>query len=493
MRSLRLDELARAVNGRLAGDPDTPVGPDVVIDSRRATPGALFVAVPGSKVDGHDFAAAAAAGGAAAALVSRPTGELPEVVVGDTVAALGLLGRDVLRRTDARVLAITGSQGKTTTKDVLAQLLEAEGPTVAPVGSYNNEYGLPLTATRVEPDTRWLISEMGARGEGHIAYLCGLTPPDVAIVLNVGQAHLGEFGDREAIARAKGELVEALSPDGWAVLNATDVRVAAMAARTAGRIAWWAVGSRPDLPGELRVWASDPDADELDRHGFVLHAESGGALASAPVRLATPGRHQIANALAAATAALVELGAEALPRVAERLGAARPRSAWRMELSTLAVPGGEALLINDAYNANPDSMLAALESLAHIARRRRAATGQGRAIAVLGDMLELGATARSEHEALGRAAGALEVDLLIAVGEYAEAAAGAAEQAGVPNVRTVTVLGSDDRTKVAGELANMLQPGDTVLVKASRAQALEELAAALAARLGEGESRGERR
>ncbi|TDT32807.1 UDP-N-acetylmuramoyl-tripeptide--D-alanyl-D-alanine ligase [Naumannella halotolerans] len=483
MRILRLAEIAAAVDGRVIGDPELPVGPQVSIDSRRLTAGALFVAVAGERVDGHDYAADAIGSGAAAVLTERPIGDLPQVVVADTVVALGALGRYVLDHSEAEVVALTGSQGKTSTKDLLAQLLEASGPTVAPVGSYNNEYGLPLTATGVEPDTRWLVAEMGARGIGHIAHLCALTPPTVGAVLNVGHAHIGEFGDQETIARAKGELVEALPADGWAVLNATDPRVAAMAERTSAHLAWWAVGGRPRQAGELFVWSTEESVDALDRYSFTLNvADVAGVGDGHRVRLQQSGRHQIGNALAAAACAVAVLGTEAAERIAGQLSAAGARSAWRMELTRLRPPGGgpgEVLLINDAYNANPDSMQAALNSLANIARQR-----SGRAIAVVGDMLELGPASRAEHEAVGRAAGALNLDLLLGVGEYSAATVDAARTAGVPQVRTMAAQTDQDRRDVAAQIEADLRAGDVVLVKASRAQQLEVVAAALVESLG---------
>ncbi|MEC9052039.1 MAG: UDP-N-acetylmuramoyl-tripeptide--D-alanyl-D-alanine ligase, partial [Actinomycetota bacterium] len=242
MIALSLARVAEIVDGELAGTtPDTaPVvdGP-VVIDGREAAPGSLFAAFVGERVDGHDHVSQAAAAGAVAVLGSRPT-ELPTVVVQDVRAALQRLASYVVSRVraegDLTVVALTGSQGKTSTKDLLAAVLGRSAATVATRGSFNNELGMPLTALRVEPTTRFLVLEMGARGIGHIAELTGLVRPDVSVVLNVGQAHLGEFGSRDAIAQAKGELVEALTADGTAVLNAGDARVSAMAARTAGRV-----------------------------------------------------------------------------------------------------------------------------------------------------------------------------------------------------------------------------------------------------------------
>lgn len=498
---MTLSELADAVGARPLDDgptggdgprrDDRRVGPDVCIDSRKVTPGALFVAFAGEHVDGHDYVGAAFASGAAAALVQRvPDGLGADdaaacLVVDDPQAALGRLARRVVdtavARTGLTVVGITGSAGKTSTKDLLAQLLEPQGETVAPIGSFNNEIGLPLTATAVGASTRYLVAEMGARGVGHIAYLCGLTPPSIGVVLNVGQAHVGEFGSQEVIARAKGELVEALPANGWAVLNGTDPLVRAMAERTRAQIALFAVGGRPTLAGgaapELAVWATDAEADDLDRHSFTLCvARDGGQPETARVRLGLVGRHQVANAAAAAAAALV--AGVCLPDVAAALEAARPRSRWRMEV--VERPDG-AVVINDAYNANPDSMIAAIKTLAVIVRARRRTRPAARGWAVLGQMFELGETARTEHEATGRAVGSLQVDHLVAVGENAGDMVAGAVAAGCPDARV-----APDRDAVVG----MLDPGpdDVVLVKASRAVGLEKVAEALLGAAGKGDT-----
>ncbi|OYO13186.1 hypothetical protein CGZ98_05810 [Enemella evansiae] len=490
MEPLTLTRLAEVTGGRLAaGDPadDRQVGPDVVIDSRRVTPGALFVALAGEHVDGHDYLGAAAEAGAGAYLVQRIPDGLDDriaaacVVVDDPVAALGRLGRSVIDALpELTVIGITGSSGKTSTKDLLAQLLADAGETVAPEGSYNNEIGVPLTATRADASTRFLISEMGARGRGHISYLCELTPPSIGVVLNVGQAHVGEFGSRDAIAVAKGELVEALPSDGWAVLNGTDSRVSAMAERTSARVALFSAAGQPDQPADLLVWADEPDADDLDRYSFTLVVERkravgveqpGAETQRHAVALRLVGRHQVANAVAAAAAAIVA-GLDPA-QVATGLSAATSRSRWRMEVSER---GDGVVVLNDAYNANPDSMMAALESLAAMVRRRRHRPGfeQARGWAVLGEMLELGDTARAEHEAVGRAVGQLGIDHLVALGADAEAMVDAARVAGCPD------------PVVAGETGEAIarvrpEPGDLVLVKASRLMALERVAEALLA------------
>ncbi|HEY0904369.1 MAG TPA: UDP-N-acetylmuramoyl-tripeptide--D-alanyl-D-alanine ligase, partial [Marmoricola sp.] len=265
---MTLAEVAEVVRGTVDGDPATVVSGPAFLDSRQPEPHGLFVAIAGEHADGHEFAGQAVRGGAAAALGSRPTGA-PTVVVADVQEALHLLAAHVLRRLrgdrgDLRVVAVTGSQGKTSVKDMLAAVLADAAPTVATYQSFNNELGLPLTVLRSTADTRYLVLEMGARGIGHLAELCAVAPPDVSVVLNVGVAHLGEFGTREAIARAKGEIVEALGPDGVAVLNLDDPLVAGMAPRTRGRV---------------RTFGRDPGAglrleslelDDLGRPSFDL-------------------------------------------------------------------------------------------------------------------------------------------------------------------------------------------------------------------------------
>ncbi|WP_425438598.1 UDP-N-acetylmuramoyl-tripeptide--D-alanyl-D-alanine ligase [Raineyella antarctica] len=459
------------------------IGPDVVIDSRQATAGALFVAFSGERVDGHDFVPAAAANGAAAAVVQHPVeAGVPCLVVEDPQVALAALARHVVDTSpDLAVVGITGSSGKTSTKDLVAQVLRTDGPTVAPIGSFNNEIGAPLTATRCDDTTRYLVAEMGARGIGHVAYLCSVTPPTVAVVLNVGHAHLGEFGSQEAIARAKGELVEAIGPDGWAVLNGDDPRVSAMSERTGGHVARFAVHRRPLDGGEVLVWAEDVVADELDRHRFTLHIEDrtslltggGGEIATSafPVTLRQLGAHQVPNALAAAAAAYVlGLDAEAIARA---LSAAVGLSRWRMEITER--PDGPVIL-NDSYNANPDSMASGLGTLGRIGDKRRARDPQARIWALLGDMLELGDDAAAEHRRIGALAAGLGVTDLLAIGEYAADIVAGAHDSHV-DIRAEVVPDKFALTAAATPLG----PADVVLVKASRGLALETVAADLAA------------
>jgi UDP-N-acetylmuramoyl-tripeptide--D-alanyl-D-alanine ligase len=328
----------------------------VVIDSRQARPGSLFAALPGSRTDGHDFAPQAVAAGAVAVLASRPAG-VPALIVPDVPAALAALARAVTSRLPGlTIAAITGSAGKTTTKDLTAQLVESMGATVSPRDSYNNEIGHPLTVLRVTPQTRYLIAEMSARGPGHIATLCAMSPPRLGAVLCVGHAHAGVFGSIDDVARAKAELPAALPADGVAVLSADDHRVLAMAGQTAARVVTF--GRSPGAD----VRAADVEVDDSGRPGFTLVTQDG----SAPVRLQLHGEHNVTNALAAAALAS-QLGMD-LAAVAEGLSAATARSRWRMEVTHR--PDG-VTVINDAYNANPEAMAAALSALGAMARGGR--------------------------------------------------------------------------------------------------------------------------
>ncbi|MBA8794314.1 UDP-N-acetylmuramoyl-tripeptide--D-alanyl-D-alanine ligase [Friedmanniella endophytica] len=485
MIAVGLGRLAETVGAELTGaGPDAEVT-SVVVDSRQAQPGSLFVALPGEHVDGHDFVARAAQAGAVAALTTRPVPGVRCLVVPDAQQALGRVGRlavDLARPQGLRVTGITGSQGKTSTKDLLAQVLETQAPTVAPVASFNNEIGVPLTACRVGPDTRFLVSEMGARGIGHIRYLCELTPPDVGMVLNVGFAHLGMFGSREAIAQAKGELAEAVPGDGVAVLNLGDPLVAAMHTRTrAAVVGFLEPDAEPDAAA-LRVAARlvsavDPTADDAGCWSFGLRDSGTGE--THPVRLRLLGAHQIGNALAAAAAATA-LGL-APAAVAEALSAAGPRSRWRMETHRRA---DGLLVVNDAYNANPGSMSAALRTLAGLGASRRAAGQPTRTVAVLGEMLELGDSAADEHAAVGRLAAELGIDRLLTVGDHADVIREGARAAGLGGEETAVFDTVDAlREALLAEVAST----DVVLVKASRAIGLETVADAL---LGDGPEQG---
>jgi UDP-N-acetylmuramoyl-tripeptide--D-alanyl-D-alanine ligase len=460
---LSLERIAEITRGTILGAPPeaTITGP-VVIDSRAVRPGALFVAVRGERVDGHDFAAAAVASGAAAALVERPPdgAGVPAVLVDDVVKALGLLARDVVALLPgATVIGVTGSSGKTSTKDLIAQVVGRLGPTVAPVGSFNNEIGHPLTALRADGDTRYLVLEYSARGLGHIAYLTEVAPPRIGVVLNVGTAHIGEFGSQDVVARAKGELVEALPASGTAVLNADDPLVRTMAARTAARIVLF--GRVP----EATVRATDEWLDEQGRPRFSLVTPEG----TLPVAMRLHGSHAVGNALAAAAAAR-EVGMP-LHEIAEALSEATAVSRWRMEVTER---DDGVTIVNDAYNANPESVRAALDALRHMARG--AGTGTRRAYAVLGGMAELGAVSATEHEKIGRHAARSGLAGLIIVGEDAAPMLEGAKQVGSWTGECVQV---DDVGAAVAALNERLRPRDVVLIKGSRVAGLERVAQAL--------------
>ena len=456
-------EVVALTGATVVGEPrDVLVTSDVEVDSRLIVPGGLFVALPGERSDGHDHAARAVTAGAVAALVSRPVAGVPCLVVPDPLAAMQALAHTLFERhIPPFTFGITGSSGKTSTKDLLATVLSDFGPTLSPPGSFNNEVGLPLTALRREADTRYAVFEYSARGIGHIAFLTGIVRPHAATVLNIGTAHLGEFGSREAIAQAKGELLEP-GADGIGsavnVLNADDRLVLGLANRT---------------PEQIVTFGTGPDADyraegvELDQDGrpsFRLVSKHG----SIDVSLQLRGAHSVSNALAVAANLLATGVGGPLVRVARLLSAAQPVSRWRMEV--VERPDG-VTVVNDAYNANPESMRAALKTLAVMSRGKARRT-----IAVLGPMAELGEEAREAHMDLGRFVVRLDITQLVVVGDAAGGIhAGAvlegswgSESIHVPDVEAALDL-------LRAELA----PGDVVLVKASRSAGLERVAAAL--------------
>jgi len=468
MKPRLASQIATIASGRLVGE-DAAVGPGVALDSHLVTPGSLFVAIPGARVDGHDFVADAAAAGAAAALVDHQV-EAPcaQILVADTVDALSDLARSIhsaARAQGLTTLAVTGSSGKTSTKDLLAQCLEPVGPTVSPRGSYNSRFGLPATVAAIDDATHFLVAEMGASGVGHIAWLCTIAPPDIAAVLNVGHAHLGEFGSVADIARAKGEIVEALPATGWAVLNADDPLVAAMASRTNAQVAWFSASGQDAPQTSIWVGAKDVSLDELDRASFRLVGRTPTGEFDELVALQTLGAHQVANACAVTAMALC---AGLTPeQIVAGLRAAVARSAWRM--APVEMPGGR-LVLNDAYNANPDSVAAALASVARMLAARPGAS----AVAVLGDMLELGDEASPYHEAVGEQAASLGIDVL-AVGQFAGTLADGARRAG----GTADVV---ERADVANWLSDKAY--DIVLLKASRGVGLESVVEELKDRWG---------
>ncbi|MFD8386155.1 UDP-N-acetylmuramoyl-tripeptide--D-alanyl-D-alanine ligase [Streptomyces sp. NPDC059679] len=455
MIPLTLQEIADATSGRVAGaDPGTLVSGPLSFDSRNVHPGGLFAALPGTRTDGHDFAAAAVADGAVAVLASSPV-TVPAVYVQDVTAALGDIARAVADRYTGLVLALTGSAGKTSTKDLLLPVLQLAGPTVANVKSFNNEIGFPSTVARAEESTRYLVLEMGARGKGHITYLTGIARPRISAVLNVGTAHLGEFGSREGIAEAKAEIVAALPPaseGGVAVLNGDDPLVRAMAGKTAAKVLFFGTGPTCD------VRAEDITLSGAGRLSFTLHAGGKSAVVSPDVF----GGHHVTNALAAAALAL----AAGVPfeTVARGLDGARIVSGARMEVTDR--PDG-VTVVNDAFNASPEATRAALDSLAHLAGGRPV-------VAVLGEMMELGDRAEEIHRNMGKLAAARGVDRLITVGgPNAAAMAAAAREAGMSEVEHVA-----DRAGVL-PLLDGLPPKAVVLVKGAHSLALDEIAATL--------------
>lgn len=468
MIPMTLSAIADVVGGRLEGD-DVLVTAPAYVDSRTPVAAGLFVAIVGERTDGHDHAT-----GAHAVLGSRAT-SAPTVIVDDPVAALGRLARHVVDALDVTVLAITGSQGKTGTKDYLAAVLRSlagDEVVVATVGNNNNELGVPLTVLRADGSTRFLVVEMGARGIGHIETLTSIVPPQIAAVLNVGSAHVGEFGGKEAIAQAKGELVEALPSDGFAILNAEDPLVAAMAARTAATVRTFGKPAEVSWRG-LRQ-------ERLGRPTFALTYDG----REHPVSLQESGMHQVANALAA-TAMAIAAGFDP-GEVAVALSSARSASRWRMEITERA---DGLVLVNDSYNANPESMGAALEALSDIRTASSAAGEQRRTVAVLGEMRELGDAHESGHEAVGRQAAGLGIDVVVVVSEAARGIArgvadvharrAAAQPAAQPAVAATEVIITAGREEAIAWLGQNARSEDVVLVKASRGAALELVAQAI--------------
>lgn len=430
MIPLHLGAIAKIVGGELSpqADAEAVVTGSVEFDSRKIEPGGIFLALRGTRVDGHDFVPAALQQGAVAALttqavdgpaivvapippsaddnsdlaLSDPTGSAAGVIAGLSKLAAHV-ARTLTREHGLQIVGVTGSAGKTSTKDLIATVLQRAGETVAPPGSFNNEIGHPYTVLRCSSATNFLVAEMSARGIGHIAHLAKIAPPRIGVVLNVGSAHLGEFGSRENIAQAKSELVEALpaaSEGGVAVLNADDPFVASMAPRTQAKVVQFSAAGRADA----QYYASDIELDAVARASFTLHSPQ-----ADPVRVSLNvfGAHQVANALAAAAVG-IESGLDAAT-VADALSQARSVSVNRMDVQTRK---DGVTIINDAYNANPDSMRAGIAALAYTASARPDA----RSIAVLGEMGELGQEAVAAHAQLADELARYDVTHLVAVG-----------------------------------------------------------------------------
>jgi UDP-N-acetylmuramoyl-tripeptide--D-alanyl-D-alanine ligase len=463
MIPLRLAELVDALGGSLLLPPGTThddvVGGSAQTNSALVTAGSIFFALPGKVTDGFLYAPDAVERGAALVVAERPLAtSVPVLVVDNGVLALAALARLVVSRVRAagrlRVVGITGSNGKTTTKNLLRAILEAEGPTVAPAGSFNNHVGAPITMLQVDETTDYLVSEMGASGEGEIARLVGIAMPDISVVLKVGLAHAGEFGGIEATQRAKSEIVRELPASAVAVLNADDGRVSAMAELTAARIVWFGLAPDADVRAEDVLTTASGTR-------FTLVVDG----ASHVVALQILGEHHVGNALAALAVAR-ELGVP-LDRAIAAIEAVPRAERWRMEVLQ---PGGGITVINDAYNASPDSTAAALKTLVQILE-----PGQ-RSVAVLGEMAELGEYAREEHDRVGRLVVRLNIGKLVVVGDGARLIHAAAGLEGSWDGESVFVPNLDAAYDL---LRGELRSGDVVLVKSSKSANLRFLGDAI--------------
>jgi UDP-N-acetylmuramoyl-tripeptide--D-alanyl-D-alanine ligase len=458
--SLLLSEIAAAVNGELIGA-DVLVTGSVETDSRLIAEGSLFVAKPGEQTDGHLFVASAKSLGAAGALVEKRVSDcdISQIVVNDAVFALGLLAKFVLERirqsTDLRVIGITGSNGKTSTKNMLREILSTSGETVAPIESYNNEVGAPISMLKASLSTKYLVVELGAGGVGSIDYLAKICKPDIGVVLKVGLAHVGEFGGIETTFQIKSELPQALTENDQLVLNSDDGMVAAMQGTTKAKVSWF--GTTDDCG----VWASNIEVT-VRGTTFDLHVDS----KVRTVTLAILGEHQVMNALASIRVADL-LGID-IDRAVTALEAMQLAERWRMQL--LPGPNG-SLIINDAYNASPESTKAALQTLATLGRQGH------RTIAVLGEMAELGSQAAEQHDAIGRIAVRLNIDQVLVVGDRAKLIHMGASQEGSWDGESKFFTSIDEALQ---HVRGLLGSGDIVLVKSSKSAELRHLGDALA-------------
>ena len=458
MIALTLADVAAAVDGTLENSDtaaDTVVSGSVQTDSRLVGAGSIFFALKGETTDGHLFAEAAVKAGAALIIVERllPLA-VPQIIVADGVVALGALATDVVARVHARgalrVIAVTGSNGKTTTKNLLRAVLEKHGPAVAPQGSYNNQVGAPLSMLGIDFDTRFLVVEAGAGGPGEVGRIAAMAKPDIAIVLKVGLAHAGVFRTLEATQAAKAELVTGLPDTAIAILNADDFRVAAMRSLTAARVVWFGL----DEP-------ADPRADDLvaSAAGTSFTLISGGERRTVTLKIL--GEHHVMNALAA-IAATRELGIP-LDAALEAIESVTRAERWRMEVLH---PGGGITVVNDAYNASPDSTAAALKTLAQLVDPSQ------RSVAVLGEMTELGDVADEEHDRIGRLVVRLNIQKLVVVGHGARHIHNAAGLEGSWDGESVLVATADEAYDL---LRGELREGDVVLVKSSKSAGLRFL------------------
>jgi UDP-N-acetylmuramoyl-tripeptide--D-alanyl-D-alanine ligase len=462
LRRLTLDEVAAGAAGRLSGGRADEEVAGVSIDSRTLEPGQLFVAITGPNFDGHDFVEAAAARGARAAMVHRdvaaPSG-LPLLRVKDTTQALKDLARHVRLSAALPVVAITGSAGKTTTKEMTAALLATRGPVHKTEGNLNNQYGLPLTLLRLRPDHTAAVLELGMSAPGELRELSGIARPDVAAITMVAPVHLEFFPSLEAIAEAKAEILEGLSPDGVAVLNREDPQVRRVGERHPGRKLWFGRDRSCDVSAEN--WRGTV-------HGMRFDLRLGGR--TVDVALPLPGPHFVSNFLAAAAAAHhLGISPEAIAEAATHMKAARSRG-------QVSVLGSRVTLLDDSYNSNPAAVEAAVTALDMSA--------QGRRVVFLGDMLELGPTGPQLHRETGRKI-AGRADVVVGVGPLGRHFVEGAREAG---------LGADvlhelpDSAAAAAEVPRLVQAGDAVLVKGSRGARMEKVVEALKAAFGEGAS-----
>ena len=448
MIKLSASQIAEIVHGQLIGTAEISAETGFEFDSRKIKPGDVFLALKGEKLDGHDFVADAIENGAALSLVDRPVSG-NYILVSDVLNAIGRLAHYVRSELkDLKVIGITGSQGKTTTKDMLHSILRIEGKTVAAHGSFNNDLGVPLTLLRCDKSTRFCIVEMGARHGGDISALTKIALPDIGAVLKVGNAHIGEFGSREKIAQAKGELISGLKPGSIAVLGTYDEFTPQMS---------FAEGVKKITFGELQ--SCDVRAADIEFRGGFAHFDLVTPEAREHVELRVLGLHQIPNALAAAAIAF-SLGVPT-SRIASSLSIHENASKWRMEMHE----GNGVLLINDSYNANPESMEAALRTLILLTQERG-----GRAWAFLGTMHELGPAAAQMHKEIGALAKSLGIDHLVAISNRDYLSSFNEEQNQSHYFETA------DQAK---SMIKAFEPGDVVLVKASRAEGLEEIASAI--------------
>jgi UDP-N-acetylmuramoyl-tripeptide--D-alanyl-D-alanine ligase len=456
MIKLALSRIAEIVNGKLIGSDETVTG-SVETDSRLVGQGSLFFAKPGEVTDGHNFVSAAKASGAVAAVVERHLADvdLPQVVVHDSVVALGKLAASVLAQvraeTGLKVIGITGSNGKTSTKNMMRQVLSQHGPTIAPQESYNNEVGAPISILKIDEKTKYLVAELGAGGVGSIEYLAKMTKPDIGVVLKVGLAHVGEFGGPEVTAQIKSELPRELGANDTFIYNFDDGEVSKMTSLTDASKFSFGTNSNADLHFDnVRLTIDGTVAD--------FHFPNG---ETHEVSLQILGEHQLMNA-AATLAVALKLGIS-LHEAIQALASLPLAERWRMQLFNL--PSGVSV-INDAYNASPDSMKAALQTLAALGR------GSRRTIAVLGEMAELGAFSRDAHDEIGRLVVRYNIDQLVVVGEAAKLIhLGAMQEGSWDGESVFFASGSEALDYIRG----ILEPGDIVLVKSSKSANLRFL------------------